>query len=83
MPNGNNNRGLWALIAVVVIGLLAWVVLSAPDNRTTGERVGDAIDELPNGLDEAGQELQDKSAADRVGDAVEDAGDELERDLSE
>ncbi len=75
-----SSAGKTALIIIVValVAVLAYSVLTMPDNRTGAERVGDAISELPNGVDEAAGELEDKTPADRIGDAVEDAGDSIE-----
>ncbi len=63
-----------AVAAAVAIG--GYFVLNAPDQRTTGEKIGDAVDQLPNGVDKAVRELEDRTPAEKLGDAIEDAGDE-------
>jgi hypothetical protein len=61
------------LIAVVIIAVLgAGYLLTRPDQRTGAEHVGDAISELPNGVDKAARELEDRTPAEKIGDAVKD-----------
>jgi hypothetical protein len=66
-------RNLMALLIVAMIGVLAWNVLTMPDHRSTGQRVGDAIDALPN-VGKASNELQDRTPGQRLGDSIKDVG---------
>lgn len=68
-----------AMIAVLaIIGAIAYVVLTMPDQRTTGQKIGDAIDTLPQeGPGKAVEQLQDRTPGERLGDAVEDAGEAI------
>lgn len=68
-----------AIIAVLaIIGAVAYVVLTMPDQRTTGQKIGDAIDTLPEkGPGAAAEQLQDRTPGERLGDAVEDAGESI------
>jgi len=50
-------------------------VLNAPDTRSTGEKVGDAIDQLGEGVDDAARELEDRTPLERAADELEDATD--------
>lgn len=77
--NSNSQIGKPLLIFLIaaVAALGAFVVLTMPDQRTAGEKVGDAIDALPQGMDKAARELQDRTPGERVGDAVKDAGDAI------
>ncbi len=59
---------LLILCLVVVVGFIAYSVLYAPDTRTTGERIGDAIDQL-----------DDRTPADKLNDAAEDIGDDIKK----
>ncbi|MBY0407126.1 MAG: hypothetical protein K2Q01_05495 [Rickettsiales bacterium] len=73
-----NASGKWIGVALVVIlGVMAYGVLTMPDNRTTAERVGDAVSELPNGVDNAARQLEDRTPGKRLGDAVSDVGEEI------
>jgi len=63
----------------VVVGIIGYYVLNAPDTRSTGEKVGDAINELPNGVDKASRQLQDRTPGDKLNDAAHDAGTDLKK----
>ncbi len=63
----------------VIIGILGYYVLNAPDQRSAGDKIGDAIDELPKGVDKAARQLQDRTPGEKLEDAVEDAGDNLKK----
>ena len=67
-------RNLIAIVVVVVVAAMAWGILTMPDRRTPGQHVSDAIDQLPNGLDKAGRELEPRTPGQRIGDTVKDAG---------
>jgi len=71
----NNETVKWVVVVVVaaVIAIGAYSFLTAPDRRTTTERVGDAVRTLPDGADKAGQQLQDRTPSQRIGDAVRGA----------
>lgn len=75
--NNQSSVSKMVLVAVVVgvIGIGGYYVLNAPDNRTAGERIGDAVDELPDGLDNAARELESRTPAEKLGDDIKDATD--------
>jgi hypothetical protein len=73
----NNSRWGIALLVVILLGVGGYAVLHAPDNRTTGEKIGDAIDQLPD-VGKAGKELGDRTPADRI----DDAADDVKKDLN-
>ena len=64
---------------VFIVAIVGFYILDAPDRRTTGDKIGDAVDELPNGLDKAARQLEDLTPADKIHDAVQDAGDDLKK----
>lgn len=68
-----------AIVAlVVVVGIAGYYVLNAPDRRTAGDKIGDAINELPN-VDKAARQLEDRTPGEKFGDAVKDAEDDLKK----
>ncbi len=69
------NRNLLLLLVVLVIGVFAWGVLTMPDQRSAGQKIGDAVDALPDGVDKAARELEDRTPGEKIGDAVKDATD--------
>lgn len=70
---------LLILCFVVVVGFIGYSVLNAPDRRSAGDKIGDAINELPNGVDKAARQLEDRTPADKLNDAAKDAGDDLKK----
>ncbi len=70
----NSAKGALGLLIILVLGLLVWGVLTMPDQRSTGQRVGDAIDTLPQGVGKAADQLQDRTPGQKLGDAVKDTG---------
>lgn len=64
-PQGKN---LMIIGLVVILAIIGFYVLNAPDKRSAGERVGDAIDQLG-----------DRTPGEKMGDAVKDVGDDLKK----
>lgn len=72
------NKNVKILLAVLVLAGLAvagFYALNAPDTRSTGEQIGDAIGQLDEGVDDAARELEDRTPLERAADEVEDATD--------
>ena len=68
------------LIAIaIVLGLIAYAILTMPDQRSGMEKVGDAIHDLPQGVDKAGRQLENRTPGQKLGDAVKDTGDDIKR----
>lgn len=72
--NKNIKIGI-GVVVIAVVAVLAYAMLTAPDQRSVGERVGDAVGALDEGVDDAGRELERRTPAERIGDEVEDATD--------
>lgn len=75
--NNSNSKTLLVIAIVVVVGIIAWGVLTMPDQRSTGQKVGDAIDTLPQGVDKAARQLENRTPGEKLGDAVKDVGDDI------
>lgn len=75
MADSKNNKTLLTIVIVGIIAVLAYGVLTMPDRRTGGEKIGDAIDALPQGVDKAARQLEDRTPGEKLGDAVKDATD--------
>lgn len=69
---------LTGIIAVIVV-VAAYTILNAPDRRDAGQKIADAIDELPNGLDKASRQLEDRTPGDKLSDAAKDAGNDIKK----
>lgn len=76
------NKFLMIVILVVVIGIAAYV-LNAPDRRNPVQKLGDAIEQLPNGTDKAARELKDRTPGEKLHDAIKDAGDDVKKSTNQ
>lgn len=73
-------RIIRVILLVFVVGAIAFVgygVLTKKEDRTTGERMGDAVDAISDGMNKAGRELEDRTLGEKLGDAVKDVGDDI------
>ena len=75
-------RGLLALVIIAVLALIGYGILNMPDQRSTGQRIGDAIDALPNGPDKAARQLEKRTPGQKLGDAVKDTGDTIKQNTN-
>ncbi len=69
-PTGSQT--VLVIAAVIILAGLGYYAFNGTDQRTTAEHVGDAISNLPNGVDRAAKELNDKTPAEKIGDKVKD-----------
>ena len=77
----NNNTVVYilALVAATVIALAAIMYYSdARKPATLGEKIEAAADDIAEGVDNAGERMQDRTPTEKVGDAIEDAGDNIQ-----
>lgn len=77
--NSSPARSVLVIIVVAIVAIVGYAFLTMPDRRTTGEKIGDAVDALPQGPDKAIRQLEDRTPGERLGDAVKDAGDDIKR----
>jgi hypothetical protein len=63
-------NGIYILCGVALVVIAAIFLLNLPDNRSGTERVGDAVEALPNGVDKAGDQLKDRNPVEKAGDAI-------------
>ena len=59
-------------VIVLILAVLTWSVLTMPDNRNTAEKVGDAIHDLPQGVDKAARQLEDRTPGQKLGYKIKD-----------
>ncbi len=72
-------KTLMVIIIALFLGIVAWGMLTMPDQRTPGQKMGDAVDALPQGVDKAARQLEDRTPGEKLGDAVKDAGDDIKK----
>lgn len=75
MAANSNTKMIIGVLIAVLVAVIAYGVLNAPDRRGPAEKVGDAITQLPNGVDNAARELESRTPAERIKDNVKDATD--------
>jgi len=75
-------KTLLAMLVVLAIAVLGYNFLTMKDNRSTTDRVGDAVHALPQGLDKASEQLEDRTPGQKLGDAVEDTGKDIKNNTS-
>lgn len=63
-------NGIYILCGIALVVIVAIFLLNLPDNRSGTERVGDAVQALPNGVDKAGDQLKDRNPVEKAGDAI-------------
>ncbi len=74
-----NETYKWPLIVAIIIiaAIFAYSLLTMQDRRSPTEKVGDAIHDLPQGVDKAERQLEDRTPGQKLGDAVKDTGDKI------
>ena len=72
-------QGKFILVAAlaVIIAIIGYDVLNAPDKRDAGEKFSDAVNELPNGVDKAARQLKDRTPGEKLSDAVSDENEKI------
>jgi hypothetical protein len=71
--NGAKTAGL--IVLAVIVGVVAYVGLTTREHRPLDVKVGDAIEKLDSGVDDAARELKDRTPAEKIRDEVKDATD--------
>lgn len=70
-------NGLMVILVVFAIAFLGYNVLNKQDERTTSEKIGDSIDALGDGVDKAGQEMENRTPGEKLNDAVNNIRDDI------
>lgn len=70
-------KAVFAFLVISVILFVGYRVMNTPEQRTTGEKMGDAIDAVSDGVDKAGRQLKDRTPGEKIEDAVKDVGDDI------
>jgi len=67
------------VLTVIIATLFVYGLLTMRDTRSAAEKIGDAIHELPQGIDKSGRQLEDRTLGQKIGDDVQDAGDKIKK----
>ena len=82
MVDSTNNKWFPMAIIVIIAVVIGFFVLNRPDQRTTVQKVGDAVNELPSGIDKAARQLEDRTPADKLNDAAKDTKEDVKKSLN-
>jgi hypothetical protein len=83
MSNSQPTKLLPAAIVVLIVAVVGYYVLNAPDRRDPGQKIGDAINELHNGPDKAARQLEDRTPGDKLEDAAKDEKRDIKKALNQ
>ncbi len=70
--NSPVTRNVVMFVVILALAFLAYSVLTLPDHRTGTEKVSDAVHDLPQGLDKASRQLEDRTPGQKLGDTIKD-----------
>lgn len=81
----NNVKTILIAAILVVLAVFAVMALNTPDDRTLGEKTGDAIDTLSEGegLGEAADEFEDQTAFEKMQDGAGDVYEDIKEGTAE
>jgi len=79
MTTQSFGKNILVVAVIATIAIVAYSVLNAPDRRSDAEKIGDAISELPNGVDKAARQLESRTPAEKLNDAAQDMGDDVKK----
>lgn len=71
------SRDIAIIVFIIAVGVAGYFLLNAPDQRTDGEKIGNAIDELSGGINKAARQLEPRTLGDKLDDAAKDTADKL------
>jgi short subunit fatty acids transporter len=72
-------RNIIIVVVLIVAGLIGYRMLTEREDRSAGEKIGDAVDDLGKGMDKAARQMEDRTPGEKLGDAVKDVGDDIKR----
>lgn len=75
----DRNSYLGMAIIAIIAGIVIFALLQQPKEQESTTAVGRAVDEISDGVEDAGRELDpNRTTGEKIGDAVEDAGEEIQ-----
>ena len=72
-----------AVIIGLIVAVIGYYVLNAPDNRDPAQKVGDALNELHNGPEKAVRQLESRTPGDKLQDAIKDQKTDVKKALNQ
>ncbi|MET0155674.1 MAG: hypothetical protein ABW189_06180 [Rickettsiales bacterium] len=72
-------KPVYIVVVLAVIAAVAFAAIKINHKPTAGERLDNAVHDVSEGLENAGEELQNRNAVEKAGDAIEDAGENMRK----
>ncbi len=79
MSQTYNNKMLPIALVVIVLLVVGYFMLVQPDQRTEAQKIGDAIQELPNGVEKAERQLEDRTPGEKLNDVANDTKEDIKK----
>lgn len=83
MTKQPQGKFLLLVVVFVVLAFIGYNILNAPDRRDAGQKISDAINELPNGIDKASRQLENRTPGEKLSDAAKDTGNDLKKAINQ
>ena len=78
-----NGKLIPAIVVGLIVAVIGYYLLNAPDNRDPAQKIGDAVSELHNGPDKAARQLESRTPGDKLEDAVKDEKTDVKKTLNQ
>ena len=79
MTKHTQGKALLTTCLVILIAVVGYYILTAPDRRSGMDKISDAISALPSGTDKAARQLEDRTPAQKLDDAAKDTGNDIKK----
>jgi hypothetical protein len=78
-----NKKLIPAVGVALVIAAVGYYVLTTPDRRDAGQKIGDAVNELHNGPAKAARQLESRTPGDKLKDAIKDEKQDVKKAINQ
>ena len=83
MATAATNRTIPIIIVALLVAILGYFILNTPDHRNAGEKIGDAVNALPQGVDKAARQLEDRTPGQKLEDSAHDAKQDVKKAINQ
>lgn len=78
-----NDKMIPAVVVALLVIVVAYLILTTPDRRDAGQKIGDAISELDKGPEKALRQLESRTPGDKLQDAIEDQTEDVKKSINQ
>jgi len=79
MSQTYNNKILPIALVIIVLLVVGYFMLTQPDQRTEMQKMGDAIEALPDGVDKAARQLEERTPGEKLNDVAKDTKEDIKK----